>query len=228
MTYLVVCEGPSERAYLQRLASLLEKSLPPQDDGYSPRLKLIPKITNEPTGGGDFKLVRNRYNQLCKESPRLNKIVWVDCDIYIRNGTEKERQNAKSYFENRGRLPEFHFSVMNYEDFLAMHFEDDLFIAWKGIMGNAQHFKKPLHSKEYEKLFNPIWQRHLTSLGCSPCDYMKGDLPVDFITVASLNRMIRRCQDQELCQLFTRHSPAKSFPELLSTLLREHYSEEFI
>ena len=76
--------------------------------------------------------------------------------------------------------PPFHFAVFNFEDFLALHLDDEGFSRWVEIMTEAGHFKKPLHWDDYKGSFEKVMP-----------GYRKGSLPADFITLASLGNLSR-------------------------------------
>ena len=90
-------------------------------------------------------------------------------------------QSANERRENRPRgIPPFHFSIFNFEDFLALHLCDADFQRWINVMSSAGHFNHPLYNADYEVQFE----------GFIP-GYKKGNLPPDFITVASLKNLKR-------------------------------------
>lgn len=227
LKYCLICEGMSEWTYVQRLKALLSGRLPLMEDGFTPRLDFYPHITNDKIGGGSFVLVKRTYRKLRPQNKRLPLRIWVDCDIYIRNDTEKERANATGYAA-RGNMPEFNFMVMNFEDFVAMHFNDDVFEVWKCKMKGVGHFSVPLHSAEYKPHFEEIWQRHMaSSTAVYKTSYTKGSLPEDFVTVESLKNMIRHCNDEMLKSQFSAYAPAGAFPMFLADRLKEAYPETF-
>lgn len=212
---------------MQRLKSLLSGKLPLMEDGFTPRLDFYPKITNDKIGGGSFCLVQRTYKRMYPQNKHLPLKVWVDCDIYIRNEGANEIACAKGYAA-KGKMPDFNFMVMNFEDFVAMHFDDAVFDAWKCEMENAGHFMRPLHGKDYAPRFEKIWQQYLLSIGSrSNKPYAKGSLPEDFVTIESLKNMIQHCNDEKLEMLFAKHVPAGAFPQFLAEGLRGAYPEVF-
>lgn len=223
----LICEGPSERTYIQRLSSFIADQMPPMEDGFTPKLTIFPTVTNDKIGGGSFKLVNRTYRKVSLQNKKLPLRIWVDCDIYIRNSNASERANATGYAQKK-RMPDFNFMVMNYEDFVAMHFPEDVFVAWKQEMQNAGHFNVPLHGEEYKPHFEKIWQMYLASVGKSSGErYKKGSLPEDFISVDSLTNMVRHCGDPDLLKLFKLHAPAGAFPLFLSGMLQLAYPDVF-
>ena len=225
LKYRLICEGPSEWSYVQRLKSFLVGKMPLMEDGFTPRLDFYPTVTNDKIGGGSFCLVKRTYRKICPQNRHLPLRIWVDCDIYIRNSNKNESACAAGYAK-KGTIPDFNFMVMNFEDFLAMHFPDDLFASWMKTLDNAHHFNVPLHSKEYALKFAPLWKAYCDASGVNAI-YTKGSLPEDFVTIESLHNMIRHCGNSRLSQLFSTHSPASAFPEFLSSVLKDAYPEVF-
>lgn len=223
--YIVVNEGTSERTYLQSLRSFLANRMPLGDD-FCPRLDLIPRVTNGGIGGGAFPLVRKTY-RMCRQADRHTPIViWVDADIYVRKATADERHNAEAY-SKKGSLPDFCFSVMNFEDFLALHFDDDLFDQWYDAVAATGHFGMPLLGDVYARVFAPIWALQISRLGLPIVEYAKGDLPVDFISVATVGNMMRHASDTRMQTLFRANTSSQTFAEFLTNCLRELYPETF-
>ena len=68
----------------QQLRSFLANKMPVADD-FRPRLDLIPKVTNNGAGGGQFALGQQTYRKCRKADKRTPIMVWVDADIYVRN-----------------------------------------------------------------------------------------------------------------------------------------------
>ncbi len=225
----IIVEGPSERTYIQRLMSFLSSEMPLEDDRYSPRLIFYPTITNDMCGGGSYNLVHKTY---CEEAPRNRKtplMIWVDRDIYVRNSNRRERASAVGY-ANKGTVPDFHFSVMNFEDFLALHFDVELFNRWKDAFNALGHFSVPLHSDEYDEYWQPIWADFIKAhpeVGSGV--YKKGSLPEGFISLSSLRNLRMNVRDLKMASLYSQHSSASvpAFPLWLSETLHEIYPVEF-
>lgn len=223
--YIVVNEGASERTYLQSLRSFLANRMPLGDD-FCPRLDLIPRVTNGGAGGGAFPIVRKTFHA-CRQADRhMPVVIWVDADIYVRNATAGERRNAEAYAKKRG-LPDFCFSVMNFEDFLALHFDDDIFDQWYNAISATGHFGKPLLGDVYAPVFASIWALQISRLGISGVEYAKGELPVDFISVATLGNMMRHASDSRMQALFRANTSSQTFAEFLTDCLQEQYPETF-
>ncbi len=173
--YIVICEGRSEYVYLERLQSFLDN----QSESWDVPLKFLPKITCE-NGGGDYKHVVSGYNGQYKKNKRGRIEIWVDYDIYLRN----DRNNLSNYSDKAPGIPDFKFSFHNYEDFLVLHMENHLIQNWLTLVKPTGHFVTPLHSKEYEPLFENIIP-----------GYRKGDLSPDFISKDSLLRLKQNVQN---------------------------------
>lgn len=211
--YIAVVEGSSEYQYLQRLNSFLTRDIMPSDDG-APRLVFSARPKNGGVGGGNFTQVRKAYRNAKGEKAKAEIILVVDLDIYIRGETVQEKQNAREYAAKKN-MPDFHFSIMNFEDFLALHFDDDLFVRWYETFFTAGHFNKPLIAAEYIKHFAPIWESAYKS------KYCKGELPSNFITPKALNNLRRHVKDERVVRLFNAASRSETFAQLLVRKLEE-------
>lgn len=176
-SYIMVCEGFSERAYLQRLQSFLDA----QTEDWSVPLRFIPKLPvnsdGDENGGGLYTNVTRCYKQQRKENKKSKIEVWVDHDIYVRQDSAPERRNVASYMGKPAGIPDFVFSFHNFEDFLALHLDDAAIQRWHTAFDPA-HVAKPLHSVDYLPLYESVIP-----------GYRKGDLSPDFITRDSLSRM---------------------------------------
>ena len=58
-------------------------------------------------------------------------------------------------------------------------------------------------------------------------EYAKGDLPVDFISVATVGNMMRHASDTRMQALFRANTSSQTFAEFLTNCLRELYPETF-
>ena len=229
MKFQIIVEGPSERAYVQRLMSFLESELPLDEDGFSSRLVLYPTITNDRIGGGSFNLVSRKFRDIAPANRKMPVVIWVDRDIYIRNSNHRERASSAGY-ANKGSLPDFNFSVMNFEDFLALHFDDEFFVRWRNAFDMRHHFEVPLHSEEYDELWQSIWKEFVSvhpDVGQGA--YKKGTLPEGFITIESLKNVQRHLNDPKMAKLFAEHSSVDTptFPVWLIGSLSRLYPDQF-
>lgn len=176
-SFIMVCEGRSEFAYLQRLQSFLDS----QASDWNVPLQFIPKIPANPDGGekggGFYRNVSRCYRQQRGQNKNSRIDVWVDHDIYFRQDAEAERANCASYLQKPAGIPDFVFSFHNFEDFLALHLDDAAIARWRTAFAPA-HVAKPLHSVDYLPLYQSV----------IPV-YRKGDVSPDFITRESLLRL---------------------------------------
>lgn len=168
--YIIVCEGESERAYLQRLQSFLDKH--PEEGEFDPPLRFVAP-ERAIAKGGLFSMLRNHYNRFRKENRNAAIEIWADFDLYHRN----DNHCADSYRAKTQGIPDFRFSFHNFEDFFALHSSGEQFQAWLEF-GNLGHFDTPLHSDGYMPAIEGIFP-----------DYKKGSLPAEFVTWDSLRNL---------------------------------------
>ncbi len=176
--YIIVCEGESEWAYLQRLQSFLDQQ--PLLDGTfeSPLQFIAPERVTVKTG--TFGKLENRHNQLRRENKNSSIHIWADFDLYHRN----DSNCAELYSKKAPGIPDFLFSYHNFEDFFALHWEGDALEKWLQF-GQRGHFTTPLHADGYLPEIKSIFP-----------DYGKGGLPADFITWDSLKNLKRNLSHQ--------------------------------
>lgn len=163
IVYLVVCEGKSEKIYLQELNRFLE------DNDYP--FSFIPK----PIGSGHYVQAIKTYNQEKKKSPKDNIIIWLDKDTYIRND-----RNDKDNYERSEKQSLFFFSYYNFEDFLVMHLDEEQVLQWQRICDQQAHFQCPLYSEQVERLI----KQHIFP------DYQKGQIPFE-ITEKHITNLVK-------------------------------------
>ena len=178
--FIMVCEGRSERAYLQRLQSFLDN----ETECWPVPLQFIPRLPvggdGLEQGGGYYANILKCFKSERKKNRKSRIEVWVDDDIYVREDGERERENRASYLAKLGSIPDFHFSFHNFEDFLALHLDDAAIQRWHAAFDLA-HVSRPLHSQDYLPLYEAVFP-----------GYRKGDVPPDFITRDSLSRLKAR------------------------------------
>lgn len=176
-SYIIVCEGRSEYAYLRRLQSFLDA----QTEVWPVPLLFIPQIPEnsdgDENGGGFYTNVSRCYRQQRKDNKKAKIEVWVDDDIYVRQDSVAEIKNRAAYLGKPAGIPDFVFSFHNFEDFLALHLEDAAIQAWHTAF-DPDHVAKPLHSEDYMPRFGSVLP-----------GYEKGSLDPDFITHESLLRL---------------------------------------
>lgn len=214
--YIVVCEGASECNYLLHLNRFLATLPPPRDAGLVP-LRLIPRPKNvDPKtgvnvgcGGGDYGKVSKCYRSEHATNRSYPFGIWVDADLYVRN----DKDCGTRYKGRPAGIPAFDFSVLNFEDFLALHADELLFEKWVHEMLSAGHFNRPLYWEEYE----PHYLNVFTA-------YLKNSLPVDFISVESLRNLFRHMDmlpSVDRCGL----TIDKTFAGFMKKILTEAYPQ---
>lgn len=149
---IIVCEGVSEVAYIHELNRLVCR----KDYGYA----MVP-FHPVCAFSGHFGPLKKAF-KTAQASNRGNSVsIWADYDTYLRNDLRDGSQ-----YQTRQGLPDFLFSVMNFEDFLMMHCEPAVLDEWQSICQAHHHFSTPMHAEEYEPLVRQFWP-----------DYKKGELP---------------------------------------------------
>lgn len=175
--HIVICEGESEWAYLQRLQSFLEQQTP-SGTFEPPLLFIVPERVVVKTGS--FGKLKSRYNQTWRSNKRHSIQIWADFDLYHRN----DNRCADLYLNKTDGIPDFLFSFHNFEDFYALHSDGDQFEEWVRF-GNRGHFNTPRHQKGYLPEIKRIFP-----------NYNKGGLPNDFISWATLKNLKRNKASQ--------------------------------
>ncbi|MBE6446235.1 MAG: hypothetical protein E7021_02410 [Alphaproteobacteria bacterium] len=183
--YIIICEGNSEYAYIQKLNRFLV------ENNYN--FTLIAKIV----GTGHYKSVQKKYLYEHKNNPKLPIKIWVDKDTYVRND-EGDRDN----YEHKSST-DFLFSIMNFEDFLALHTDEKTLENWFQICSRKRHHISPMKEAEYL----PLVKEHLFP------NYTKGDIPFEITS-------------EKLEQLFKQKNNPKyffrcGFADLLEELMKE-------
>ena len=185
--YIIICEGNSEYAYIQKLNRFLS------ENNYD--FTLIAKIV----GTGHYKEVQRKYRNERKNNPKLPIEIWVDKDTYVRND-EGDKDNYK---KKPSKIPDFLFSMMNFEDFLALHTDKKTLENWFQICSRKKHHLSPMKETEYL----PLVKEHLFS------NYSKGDIPFD-ITSERLEQLFKQ---KDIKEYFFRCG----FADLLEKLMKE-------
>jgi len=167
---VIVCEGPSEVAYIQKLNRLLRE------------IDMQAILSPKPVHTGIYKTVMDKYKAEKKNNPRTKISVWVDYDLYARNNSNC----MTGYNETKDKVP-FMFSKQNFEDFLALHLDDEKLNNWLNVCNVNNHFRVPMHENVYE----PLVKQHLFS------NYEKGDLPFE-LTLAMIGNLFRHHADPKI------------------------------
>ena len=172
--HIIVCEGESEWAYLQRLQGFLDDLELPPDTFETPLQLIAPERVI--VKGGTYGKLKNRYNRMRVENRQLSIQIWADFDLYHRN----DKHCAEHYAAKTSGIPDFLFSFHNFEDFFALHFDGPELEAWLhyGSSAGRRHFSAPLHARDYEPEIKSIFP-----------GYAKGGLPADFVSWASLRNL---------------------------------------
>ena len=147
-TVVVICEGTSEYVYLQELNRFF-------------RANHIPlAFSGQVIGTGAYKAAVNRYRDIRRQMKNAEIVIWVDRDIYV--------DSQKRLYDNKPEtIPDFLFSRMNFEDFLALHMDRKSMFRWQKVCEEHHHFSEPMCSAVYLPLFKVTCFEH----------YKKGKLP---------------------------------------------------
>lgn len=172
--HIIVCEGESEWAYLQRLQAFLDDQEVPPDTFETPLRFIGPE--HAIAKNGSFGKIVSTFKKKRTENRGRSIQIWADFDLYHRN----DKQCATSYAAKTAGIPDFLFSFHNFEDFYALHFDGETLAEWLKFGGSAgkRHFITPLHSDGYLPEIKRIFP-----------GYKKNDLPADFVSWASLRKL---------------------------------------
>lgn len=191
-SYTVICEGASEYAYIQQLNRWLN------DNGYS--CVLHPKSANS----GHFTVVRQKYQREKQTNPKQDIVIWVDKDTYVRN----DANDRENYEHKSPKIPDFKFSVMNFEDFLVLHLDSKTLENWFQICSRHGHQKTPMT----EDVYMPLVCQHVF------LNYKKGELPFD-VDTAKISTLF----ENNKAKYFFR----SNFVDFLEELMCRHRPDEF-
>lgn len=164
--YNVICEGKSEVAYFNELSKLL------REENILQPIRFVPKVV----GTGHYTNVYQKFKEEYKKNSKTSNIIFVDWDIYQRN----ERKNLENYNKKSIKVPDFFFNHKNFEDFLALHLEEDLLNKWIDICFLNNHFEQPM----VESVYLPLFKKHIFP------NYDKGDFPFESFTINMLKQAI--------------------------------------
>ena len=190
-SYIVVCEGNSEYAYIQKLNRFFA------ENGYA--CIINPKRVD----CGHFNEVQRKYKTEKKNNPRTTIYIWVDKDTYVRNDCgDKDKYESKA-----NNLPKFMFSTMNFEDFLAMHQDAKTLDNWYQVCSRQKHHINPMT----EGIYIALVEQHLFK------DYKKGDIPFDItedclktLFVNNKGKHMFRCDFADFIEmLISKHMPVE-------------------
>jgi hypothetical protein len=172
--FIIVCEGASEWAHLQRLQGFLDDQELPLNTFETP-LKFIAS-ERFTANCGYFQKMKDRYNKARRDNKNSLIEIWADFDLYHRN----DKNCARLYAAKTEGIPDFQFSFHNFEDFYALHFDGEVLQRWLQFGGpeGKCHFSTPLHSTGYLPEIARIFP-----------GYAKGALPADFVSWESLKNL---------------------------------------
>lgn len=173
--HIIVCEGESEWAYLQRLQAFIDDQEVPPHTFEAPLRFISPESAI--AKNGSFGKIKAIYNDARKANGmRCSIQVWADFDLYHRN----DKRCAEHYARKTAGIPDFLFSFHNFEDFYALHFDGDALGEWLRFGGpfGRHHFTSPLHSHGYMPEIERIFP-----------GYKKGGLPPNFVSKSSLRNL---------------------------------------
>jgi hypothetical protein len=206
--YIIICEGASEYAYLQQAQQLI-REIPLKDYAFEPPFKLIPFRQNG-ANGGHFNSLKKRFAE-AKRANRNSPIhIWADFDVYHRN----DSRCAQDYANKSQGIPDFHFSLHNFEDFLALHFKKELLAEWIA-WGERSHFNNPLATDDGASLIAKLM------LG-----YQKGSLESGFVTIERLKILKENLSLQPNSNPYELNGIGK-FADFLIGQLERHHPEIF-
>ena len=164
---IVLCEGNSEYAYVQCLNGLMHEIDAP--------CTFAPKNV----GFGSFRQMKSAHGKERKQNPRTRIVALLDHDIYARN--ERARHDGYQKFKFRN---DFKFNRQNFEDFLALHLDDEKLRKWEDVCRAQDHFRTPMLAKDYM----PLVRAHLFP------GYQKGEIPFE-LDNAALQNLFRHNAD---------------------------------
>jgi hypothetical protein len=147
--YYVICEGNSEENYIRELNKFFrENSVNCSFEPYN--LKgIIPKT---------FSKIKEIYGKVLNEKINRSEeiIFWIDDDVFKRE--ELNKQKIRECFNRLqgGNRVRFCYNYENFEDWLAMHLEEEAFLSYYDECNQRGHFEKPMSKKEYEPLIKKV------------------------------------------------------------------------
>jgi len=179
--HIIVCEGESEWAYLQRLQGFLDDQELSPETFETPLQFIVPERVI--VKNGSFGKMTSRYNKTRKVNKKASIQIWADFDLYHRN----DKKCAVLYAAKTAGIPDFLFSFHNFEDFFALHFDGQDLADWLqyGSPAGRRHFTAPLHARDYVQEIERIFP-----------GYKKGGLPADFVCWASLKKLKANLEHQ--------------------------------
>ena len=212
----VICEGKSEVGYLAVLTRLLGRLSQDRGNYFQP-IAFAGKPPGRGVGTGAFEKVQTAFFRERRQSPKSAFLIWTDADLAVREAAsapDRFRLHLPILLGGKNGQPPFLVSSVNFEDFLALHFDDGLYEEWKAVFLNRGHFRAPLQAEEYVPLFRPFWKR---SAGAGLIEYQKGALPAGWLDERALRNLFRHCDDPDVLPPVKNLTPQPTFGEFLRT-----------
>ena len=170
------CEGETEFNYIMELSRLLRES-------DCQEIILIPKIVKISAPSNYYKVIKKLINNLNGSFHSL--YVWIDYDIFKRKNIQIEQIKKmldeivipkKLKLDNRSLV--LALNIMNGEDFLVLHCENNKINKWEKICKERDHFMNPMTRSEYY----PLFKDNIIS------NYQKGEIPKGFVNLFTIKR----------------------------------------
>ena len=206
--WCILCEGKSEITYLKLLSRFIRDT----SSAFSPPVSFMGRPPNFGIGGGHLRDIARAYKQECPHKGNKQIRIWVDADVPLREKAKTPSKFAQGWANSLGKWS-FAFSPLVFEDFLAMHFPDDLFRGWKATLAKTPHFTVPLVEEEYLPLFRDFWHEITGE------SYDKGSLPENWVTEARLRNLFNHYSDSAFLSPVLTLTTNPSFPEFLHAQL---------
>lgn len=175
-SYIVLCEGASEVAYITELSKFLQEN----DINIS--------FTAKNAGGGQKSNIEKKLKEVLRQNKNKldNYFIFLDKDIYIRN----PKKNTPS-----ARFKElYYFNTYCFEDFLVLHLDKPIVIDWylASFQVQQKYFNSPDADTDTE-ISELLESKQIFR------NYKKGELPPEIkISLASLRKLVDNCNDPEI------------------------------
>jgi len=134
---IILCEGKSEHAYIQKLSKFFHS----QENN---KIIFVPK-----TIGGCTK-VNDELRKSKQRDPKITHVIWLDADVYKRGERDLPKKLRDELLLNK----------FSFEDFLVMHLDRDAVMKWQDICKGLNHFTKPITSKICKKEIVKIFSEY--------------------------------------------------------------------
>lgn len=167
---IILCEGESERTYVQMINKLFMFK-----DAYCVVFKAVCVQL------GYWNQVKNAYKKAYKDNPKCIIFSFVDHDIYLRERDMDRNQCYYKLLEDDNNIAKsVLFSHMNFEDVLMLHLDKKILKDWIDEMNSHNHFNDPLVADDYVAIFEAFCKNRETILPSNwPSLYVKGKMPFE-------------------------------------------------